>query len=125
MTHEIVRLLGNDELFTYVIHPEVDGTNNESERTLRHPSQDRDTGQTNKTWRGARRRTVISSVLDSLRLRLPKLTLRTVLAEIERWQQQGISCFRRMVQDLNLPPLSLPEMISSPLELLVPQTDSG
>ena len=125
LTHEIVRLLGNDELFTYVIHPEVDGTNNESERTLRHPSQDRDTGQTNKTWRGARRRTVISSVLDSLRLRLPKLTLRTVLAEIERWQQQGISCFRRMVQDLNLPPLSLPEMISSPLELLVPQTDSG
>ena len=38
LTHEIVRLLGNDELFTYAIHPEVDGTNNESERTLRHPS---------------------------------------------------------------------------------------
>ena len=53
LTQEIVRLLGNDELFTYVIHPEADGTNNESERTLRHPSRDRDTGQTNKTLHGA------------------------------------------------------------------------
>ena len=33
LTQEIVRLLGNDELFTYVIHPQADGTNNESERT--------------------------------------------------------------------------------------------
>lgn len=125
LTHEIVRLLGNDELFTYAINPEVGGTNNESERTLRQASQDRDTGQTNKTWRGARRRTVISSVLDSLRLHLPKLTLRTVWMETERWRQHGISCFRRMVQALNLPPLTLPEMINSPLELLVPKTDSG
>jgi hypothetical protein len=125
LTHEIVRLLGNDELFTYAIYPEADGTNNESERTLRHPSQDRDTGQTNKTLRGARRRTVISSVLDSLREHLPKLTLQTVLAEIERWQQQGVSCFRRMVASLNLPPLNLPENVGSPLDLLVPNSDSG
>lgn len=125
LTHEIVRLLGADELFTYVIHPEADGTNNESERSLRNPALDRRTGQTNKTEAGARRRTVISSVLDSLRVHLPTLTLQTVLAEIERWRQQGVSCFRRMVISLKLPPLSLPENIRSPLELLVPETGSG
>lgn len=125
LTQEIVRLLGNEELFTYVIHPEADGTNNESERTLRHPSQDRATGQTNKTRCGARRRTVISSVLDSLRVHLPQLTLQTVLAEIERWRQEGISCFRRMVDSLNLPPPNLPENIRSPLDLLVPANGSG
>ncbi len=68
-----------DELFTFVIHPEADGTNNISERQLHGPAQDRVTGQTNKTERGARRRTVITSVLDSLRAHVPKLTLKTVL----------------------------------------------
>jgi hypothetical protein len=120
LTHEIVRLMSNDELFTFVIHPEVDGTNNESERTLRHPAQDRVTGQTNKTASGARRRTVITSVLDSLRVHLPKLTLHTVLEEIESWYRSGISRFRRMVQTLNLPPPQLPLNVQSPLEQLVP-----
>ncbi|MCE2795247.1 MAG: hypothetical protein LW816_07965, partial [Planctomyces sp.] len=32
LTHEIVRLMSDDELFTFVIHPEADGTNNISER---------------------------------------------------------------------------------------------
>jgi hypothetical protein len=119
LTHEIVRLLGNDELFTYAIYPEADGTNNESERTLRHASQDRDTGQTNKTAKGARRRTVIASVLDSLRVHIPKLTLQTVVNEINRWYREGVSCFRRMVNSLHLPP-PLPDTVLSPLELLVP-----
>jgi hypothetical protein len=120
LTHEIVRLLGEDELFTYAIYPEVAGTNNESERELRDPAQDRATGQTNKTGHGARRRTVITSVLNSLQLYIPQFTLQTVLAELSRWQQVGISCFRRVVDSLNLPPLKLPENVQSPLELLVP-----
>ena len=120
LTHEIVRLLGEEELFTYVIYPEADGTNNESERSLRNPAQDRSTGQTNKTEQGARRRTIVTSVLDSLQLYLPKLTLQTVLNEIDRWRQEGISCFRRVVVSLKLPPLRLPEHVQSPLELLVP-----
>lgn len=122
LTHEIVRLMGDDELFTYAIHPEADGTNNESERSLRQAAQDRRTGQTNKTERGARRRTVITSVLDSLRVHLPNLTLQAVQAEIERWRQEGMSCFRRIVETLKLPPLSLPEHIPSPLDLLIPQS---
>lgn len=125
LTHEIVRLLGEDELFTYAIHPEADGTNNISERQLRDPAQDRLTGQTNKTERGARRRTVITSVLDSLQLHVPKLTLKTAQEELARWQQTGLSCFRRLVKQLKLPPLSLPGTIQSPLELLVPLTNTG
>jgi transposase len=125
LTHEIVRLLGEDELFIYAIHPEVSGTNNESERTLRQPAQDRDTGQTNKTASGARRRTVIASVLDSLRVHLPQLTLQTVLTEINTWYQNGVSCFRRMVNSLNLPQPRLPDNVQSPLELLVPITGSS
>ncbi len=125
LTHEIVRLLGEEELFTYVIYPEADGTNNESERSLRRPAQNRSTGQTNKTEQGARRRTVITSVLDSLKLYLPKLTLHAALNEIDRWRQEGISCFRRVVDSLKLPPLKLPEHVQSPLELLVPLPSTG
>jgi hypothetical protein len=125
LTHETVRLLGEDELFTYVIYPEADGTNNESERSLRNPARDRRTGQTNKTESGARRRTVITSVLDSLRLYVPKLTLQAVLTELNHWRQEGISCFRRMVDSLKLPPLRLPEQVESPLDLLVPLKTTG
>jgi transposase len=125
LTHEIVRLLGVDELFTFVIHPEADGTNNISERQLRDPAKDRVTGQTNKTARGARRRTIITSVLDSLRGYLPRLTLKTVQAEIDRWSESGISCFRRLVMELKLPALNLPDHIDSPLALLVPRPNTG
>lgn len=125
LTHEIVRLLGEDELFTYAIYPEVEGTNNESERTLRNPARARDTGQTNKTERGARRRTVTTSVLDSLRLYLPKLNLQAVLKEMRRWQEDGMSCFRRMADSLTIPPRSLPENVRSRLELLVPLDNTG
>ncbi|MFN5744378.1 MAG: hypothetical protein ACK5A1_22600 [Planctomyces sp.] len=117
--------MSDDELFTFVIHPEADGTNNISERQLRDPAQDRATGQTNRTERGARRRTVITSVLDSLRAHVPKLTLKTALEELNRWQQTGISCFRRLVNKLKLPALNLPDKIQSPLELLVPLNDTG
>ncbi len=124
LTHKIVRLMSDDELFTFVIDPEADGTNNISERQRRAPAQDRVTGRTNKTECGARRRTVITSVLDSLRGYVPTLTLTTVLQELERWQKTGISCFRRLVKELKLPALSLPETIASPLDLLVPLNKS-
>jgi len=63
----------------------VSGTNNEAERTLRGAAEARKTGRTNKTLNGARRQTIIVSVLESLRLYLPKFTLAGVLAEIDRW----------------------------------------
>lgn len=125
LTHEIIRLMADDELFTFVIHPEADGTNNISERQLRSAAQDRVTGQTNKTERGAQRRTVITSVLDSLRAHVPKLTLKTALEELHRWQQTGISCFRRLVKKLKLKPADLPNDVLSPLQLLVPLNNTG
>ena len=90
---------------------------NESSR--HHAASDRRTGQTNKKELVARRRTAIGSVLDPIRVHLPMLMLHAVLAEIKRLQNEGISCFRRMVDALSLPPLCLPGQVQSPLELLV------
>ena len=125
LVHEIVRLSGDDELFTYVIYPEADGTNNISERHLREPAKDRVTGQANKTLRGAQRRTVITSVLDSIRLKLKTRTLNSVMEELKEWAASGIGRFRREVQNRQLAPFDLPEGISSPLHLLIPLTGAG
>ena len=125
LTHEIVRLLRDDELFTYAIYPEVEGTNNESERTLRNPARARLTGQTNKTARGASRRTVLTSVLDSLRLYVPKMNLQGVLTEISGWQAHGKSCFGRMADSQKIAPRSPTENVPSRLERLVPLVNTG
>jgi hypothetical protein len=111
---ELVRLMGADELFTFVIHPEATGTNNEAERTLRGPAMDRRTGRASKTINGARRRTVLVSVLESLRLHVPRFTLAGVLDEISEWAANGISRFARMMQSTGLAP---PE--STPLATLI------
>src|SRR6202011_619117 len=75
----------------------VDGTNNEAERTLRGPAQARTTGRTNKTTAGARRQTILTSVLESLRLYLKTFTLSSVVEEIKRWYTTGRSCFRKLL----------------------------
>lgn len=67
LVNELMRLHWNRELFTFVLEADVDGTNNESERTLRDSAQARHTGRTNKTVFGARRQTIVRSVLESLR----------------------------------------------------------
>jgi transposase len=108
-----------------VIHPEVPGTNNESERSLRGSAQDRRTVRTSKTEHGARRRTIIGSVLDSLRLHLPKPNLQAVHAQLSRWHDDGVSCFRRMVASLKIPERRLPEGVSLVLDLLVPSAETG
>jgi len=60
-------------------------------------------GRTNKTLRGARRQTIIMSVLESLRLYLPQFTLASVLEEIQSWWQKGQSCFSKLLKKLKLP----------------------
>jgi hypothetical protein len=101
-----------EQLFTFVtVEPVkkpngetmlVSGTNNEAERTLRSPAQARGTGRTNKTVAGARRQTVIVSVLESLRQHLSTFTLSSVIEEIRRWSETGRSCFARWVEKLGL-----------------------
>src|SRR3954470_22354736 len=81
LVNEVMRLLLRQELLTFVTakpieQPDgttkpVDGTNNEAERTLRGAAQARLTGRTSKTFHGARRQTILTSVLQSLRLYLP------------------------------------------------------
>jgi transposase len=100
LVDELVRLLLAEELFTFVLEPGVEPTNNSSERRLRGPAQDRKAGRTSKTTSGARRRSVILSVLESLRANLTEFTLTTVLAEVGRWMSEGISIFAKRWQAL-------------------------
>ena len=98
LINELMRLLMAEELFTFVLVPEVEPTNNSSERRVRSPAQDRKAGRTSKTAAGAHRRSVIVSVLESLRANLPSFTLASVLTEVGRWMSEGISLFARQWQ---------------------------
>lgn len=98
LVQELVRISGDDELFNFVIYPEADGTNNISERHLREPAKVRVTGQANKTLRAAQRRTVITSVLDSIRLNRKIRALHSVIEGLKEWAASGVSGFRREVE---------------------------
>jgi hypothetical protein len=62
-------------LFVFVEHPEVEPTNNCSERNVRREAEIRKGGRTSKTPAGAKRRGVIMTVLASLRTRFARFTL--------------------------------------------------
>ena len=79
-----------EKLFVFVLHPEVEATNNRSERAAR----------TSKTASGAKRRCVITSVLASLSKRLEHSTLDSVLSEINHWFETGQSVFREELATL-------------------------
>jgi hypothetical protein len=100
LANELTERMFDEELFTFVLRPEVEATNNLAERLQRSPAQDRDAGRTSKTAAGARRRSIITSVLESLRANLPQFTLQNVLDEATRWMKQGISLFRQQLQAL-------------------------
>ena len=98
---EVMRLCLAEELFTFVLQPElVDPTNNISERQLRDPALARKAGRTNKTPKGAHRQSVIVSVLQSLRANLAQFTLSSVLEEVTHWMHDGISLFAKQWQKL-------------------------
>jgi transposase len=113
LVNEVMRLLLSEELFTFVTAKTVEqpngethsvgGTNNEAERTLRNPAEARKTGRTSKTIHGARRQTIVMSVLESLRLYLATFTLANVIEEIQGWLAAGRSCFTELLQTLGLP----------------------
>lgn len=114
LVNEVMRLMLDQQLFVFVTaesaaqpngkREPVSGTNNEAERTLRSAAAARKTGRTNKTLAGARRQTILVSVLESLRVYLPRFTLGSVMAEINRWWQTGQSCFRTLLNKLKLNP---------------------
>jgi transposase len=129
LVNEVMRLMCANQLFTFVTaapatkpngqSEPVAGTNNESERTLRNSAGARDAGRTNKTVYGARRRTIIVSVLESLRLYLPIFTLANVIAEVQSWVAKGKSCFTKLLRKLKLPPpaASTPSVLDKVLPL--------
>ena len=134
LVNEIMRLMLAQQLFTFVTaepatkpngqSEPVAGTNNEAERTHRGPAGDRNAGRTNKTVFGARRRTIIVSVLESLRLYLRIFTLANVIAEVQSWADQGKSCFTKLLQKLKLtlPMATTPSVLDKVLPLQ-PQPD--
>jgi len=68
-----------DCLFVFVEHPKVEPTNNRSERNVRSEAEIRKGGRTSKSEVGAKRRSIIMTVLMSLRTRFTKFTLNTLL----------------------------------------------
>lgn len=99
---------GLDCLFVFVVHPDVSPTNNQSERNIRPEAEVRKGGRTSKTQSGAKRRSVIMTVLASLRNRFPKFTLGNLLSEVQRWIEDGYSIFERELaqfQCATAPPL--------------------
>jgi len=98
LVNELGRLVMAEELFTFVLEPEVEATNNSMERQLRNPALERKAGRTNKTAPGAHRRSVIVSVLQSLRVNLEDFSLMAVLREVSHWMKEGVSLFTKQWQ---------------------------
>lgn len=107
---ELLKLSVDDALFTFVTTPTAvrpngtelpaSGTNNEAERTLRPAARARNTDQASKTTRGARRRTIIVSTMESIRCYVHGYTLASITKELLSWQTKGLSCFERTLQSI-------------------------
>ncbi len=72
LQNELVKGLAS--LFVFVEHPEVEATNNRSERNVRREAEIRKGGRTSKSDHGAKRRSIIMTVLATLNTRFPKFT---------------------------------------------------
>jgi transposase len=97
LQNELLNCLEN--LFVFVEHPEVEATNNRSERQARGQAQARKASRTSKTERGAKRRSIIASVLGSLRQCLAEFSIDSVLEEVGRWCSTGVSRFRSQLSN--------------------------
>lgn len=100
LVNELLQRVMDEELFTFVLLPHVDPTNNLAERLQRSPAQDRKAGRTSKTAAGARRRSILVSVLESLRVNLEQFTLANVLKEVTGWMKAEVSLFAKQWREL-------------------------
>jgi hypothetical protein len=92
----------------FVQHPQVEPTNNRSERNLCREAEVRKGDRTSKTPSGAQRRSMIMTVLATLNTRFEKFTLQHLLDELARWSQMGLSRFQLELSGMalaNPPPL--------------------
>ncbi|MEL7053138.1 MAG: hypothetical protein AAGM45_15335, partial [Cyanobacteria bacterium J06588_5] len=100
LQNELVNGLAS--LFVFVEHPQVEATNNRSERNVRKEATVRQSGRTSKTQLGANRRGIIMTVLATLNTRFQAFTLQALLDEISRWAADGISRFHAELDELKL-----------------------
>jgi len=97
------RLMRNiGDLFTFVLVPQVEATNNRAERGFRKTSKARNNYQTSKTKRGAHRRSVVGSILASLRQNMAVYSLQSVTDEVIRWRTDGVSLFQKQLEMMRL-----------------------
>lgn len=92
LQQELMKGIG--ALFVFVANPQVEPTNNRSERNLRQEAEVRKGGRTSKTQTGAQRRSVIMSVLATLNTRFETFTLDILLTELAHWRELGLSQFQ-------------------------------
>ena len=100
---------GVESLFIFVAHPQVEPTNNRSERNVRREAEVRKGGRTSKSQPGAQRRSIIMTVLATLNTRFEQFTLEHLLAELTRWTQMGLSRFQSELAGMtkaNPPPIT-------------------
>jgi transposase len=105
LQRELVK--GLDALFVFVAQPEVEATNNRSERNVRREAEVRKGGRTSKSDAGAKRRGIIMTVLATLDLRFPSFTLEHLVAEVMGWIENGVSIFQielQAIMQANPPP---------------------
>ena len=121
LCNEIMRLMLDQELFIFVTEEGVEGNNNASERQLRGDATARKTGRTSKTPAGAKRQSIVSSVLQSIGKQIGELTLQGVISEVQRWCDEGKSCFQRQAEASGLSP---PPSEASLLDRLILNADS-
>lgn len=93
---------GIKSLFVFVEHPQVEATNNRSERNVRKEATVRQSGRTSKTQSGAKRRGIIMTVLATLNTRFHTFTLQALLDEISSWTADGLSRFHTELDELKM-----------------------
>jgi hypothetical protein len=103
LVKELADLLAAEQLFTFVLEPEVEATNNVTERQLRNPALERKAGRTSKTPKGAERRSVIVSILETLRANLPVFTFASVVKEVRDWMESGVSLLDKLWEEVSKP----------------------
>jgi hypothetical protein len=92
-----------DCLFVFVEHPQVESTNNRSERNARREAEIRKGARTSKSESGAKRRSIIVTVLASLQTRMANFKLSSLLAEVHQWIDNKCSIFEQELQHLQNP----------------------
>lgn len=80
-------------MFVFVTNPEVEPTNNISERQARPEANARKLGRTSKTSKGAKRRGVIMTVFGTLKKRLSEFTLPALTKVVTNSLATGIALF--------------------------------